>query len=219
MIQKQEIESTLRDIHRQKKLLTMGNIPNSFHLVAHSLGMAEGMLRYGFENSLNILTNKNNWNVRNLGGRVNAIGEVECDNKPRMSFYKVFTREGFEIHAIPWRGNREFNCELSGFDDMDYKFWNPKLTRVVFRIAHLHQFIKLYFDYGDEADLALIRFAHNIVEDFVDYLTPQFNTKTVYGISVRSFFEFAEKRHKAGSEMYLPTVYDLQEDELAYQTR
>ncbi len=41
-------------------------------LIATSLGMAEGMLKYGFENSLDILTDQRNWNLKYLGGSEDA---------------------------------------------------------------------------------------------------------------------------------------------------
>ncbi len=48
----EKIEHRLREINRLKLKLTFGNVPPFYHAVATSLGMAEGMLKYGFENSL-----------------------------------------------------------------------------------------------------------------------------------------------------------------------
>jgi hypothetical protein len=206
------LDSRLREINRLKRKLTFGNIPAFYHSVATSLGMAEGMFKYGFDNSLDILTNKNNWNARLLGGRDDGLGHVDCPNKPRISIYKVFTPQGFEIHCIPWRGTREFDYELSNDPNMDFRFWQPGIMKVVFRLSQMHTFIKLYFQHGDEADLQLIRYAHNLSEDFVDKLVPQFNTQKVYGVSIKGFFDFAEQKHKSGQEIYLPSVYSFQDN-------
>ncbi len=59
-----KIEHRLREINRLKLKLTFGNVPPFYHAVATSLGMAEGMLKYGFENSLDILTDQRNWNLK-----------------------------------------------------------------------------------------------------------------------------------------------------------
>jgi hypothetical protein len=204
-----KIAETLRDVNRLKRKLTFGNMPAFYHSVATSLGMAEGMLKYGFENSLDTLTNKKNWNLKLLGGSENASGEIICDNKPRISVYKLFTHHGYEIHCIPWRGNQEFDHDTNNHPDVDFKFWRPNIMKVVFRIAQLHTFIMMYCEHGDEADLQLIRCAHNLAEDFIDNLVPQFDVQKVHGITVKSFFDFAEKRYKAGEEVYLPPVYSF----------
>lgn len=207
----EKIEHRLREINRLKLKLTFGNIPPFYHAVATSLGMAEGMLKYGFENSLDILTDKRNWNLKNLGGSEDAAGQIICQNKPRLSVYKVFTQHGFEIHCLPWKGSREFDFELANHPQMDFKFWRPGSMKTVFRLSGLHSFIKMYFEHGDEADLQLIRCAHNIAEDFVESLVPQFNTQKVFGVTIQNFFDFAEMKFKAGEEIYLPKVYALQE--------
>ena len=81
----------LREINRLKKKITFGNISNFYHSVSTSLGLAEGMYKYGFENSLDILLDKKNWNLELLGGRENGIGDIECQKMPRLSIYKLFT--------------------------------------------------------------------------------------------------------------------------------
>lgn len=63
----EKIEHRLREINRLKLKLTFGNVPPFYHAVATSIGMAEGMLKYGFENSLDVLTDQQNWNLSNLG--------------------------------------------------------------------------------------------------------------------------------------------------------
>lgn len=208
----QQVDHRLREINRLKRQLSFGNIPPFYHAVATSLGMAEGMLKYGFENSLDVLTNPDNWNVQLLGGKHDGIKVLECQQKPRLSIYKVFTANGFEVHCVPWKGEREFDFELANHPQMDFKFWRPTSMKVVFRLAQLHTFIKMYFQHGDEADLQLIRCAHHIAEEFIDHLIPQFNTQKVYGVSIHNFFEFARKKHQAGEAIYLPNVYAFQDN-------
>lgn len=205
----QNIEMQVRDINRLKKKITFGNISGFYHAVSTSLGFAEGMLKYGLDNSLDALTNKSNWNLQLLGGTEDFLGDITCENKPRLSIYKVFTRQAFEVHCIPWNGDREFDCPLKGRPEMDFKSWDPASMKVVFRIAQLYDFIKLYYEHGDEADLELIKCAHNISENFVEDLSKKFNTQKVHGISVHAFFEFVGKKKKAGQDIYLPTVYDF----------
>ncbi len=67
----EKIEHRLREINRLKLKLTFGNVPPFYHAVATSLGMAEGMLKYGFENSLDILHNSHNNNKEKV--KINVI--------------------------------------------------------------------------------------------------------------------------------------------------
>lgn len=200
----------LRDINQLKKKINFGNISNFYHTVSTSLGMAEGMYKYGFENSLDILLDKKNWNLAVLGGRESKVGEIECENMPRLSVYKLFTPSGFEVHCIPWLKDKEFEREMHNVPEMEFKVWNPSLMKVVFRISQLHKFIIFNFEHGDEADLELIKYAHNITEAFVDDLSTKLNVQKVHGVSVKGFFDYAEKKMKSGEPVYLPTVYKFE---------
>jgi hypothetical protein len=200
----------LGQINRLKKKITFGNIPHNYHALSTSIAMAEGMSQYGFENSLDVLTNQENWNLDYLGGSKTAVGEIICKARPRISLYKLFTPDGFEIHCIPWIRDEEFNFELSGRPEMDFKHWIPSTMKVVFKIVHLHTFIYQYFDHGDEADLALIKHAHAVVENFIEQTEPMFNTQKVHGVSVGSFFEYVEKKRQSGEEVFLPKVYRIE---------
>jgi len=203
-------EIRLREINRLKKKINFGNISNFYHSVSTSLGLAEGMYKYGFDNSLDSLLDKKNWNLQALGGSENKMGEIQCDKMPRLSIYKLFTNSGFEIHCIPWLKDREFEHEMHNVPEMEFKVWNPNLMKVVFRISQLHKFILFYFEHGDEADLELIRYAHNITENFVDDLCTKLNVQKVHGVSVRGFFDYAEKKMKNGEPVYLPQVYKFE---------
>jgi hypothetical protein len=199
----------LGQINRLKKKITFGNIPHNYHALSTSIAMAEGMTKYGFDNSLDTLLNKENWNLDYLGGHKTAVGEIICETAPRISLYKLFTPEGLEIHCIPWIRNEEFNFELQNRPEMDFKHWIPATMKVVFKIVHLHTFIYQYFDHGDEADLALIKHAHAVVENFVEQTALLFNTQKNHGVSVGAFFEYVEKKRKSGEEVLLPTVYNI----------
>ena len=204
-----ELEKNLREINRLKKKINFGEVSNFYHAVATSLGLAEGMYRYGFDNSLDVLLDKRNWNLKKLGGKQGKLGEVECENRPRISIYKLFTKNGFEVHCIPWIGDREFDVAMADHPQMDFKYWNPASMKVVFRISHLHSFIQHYFDHGDEADMMLIKCAHHTSEAFIKDISQKLNTQKVYGISVQGFFEFVETQRQKRAEIYLPKVYNF----------
>ncbi|GAB2676994.1 hypothetical protein [Aliiglaciecola aliphaticivorans] len=199
----------LRDINRLKQKITFNNVPAFYHAVSTSLGLAEGMFRYGFENSLDDLLDQSNWNPQTLESLPGQLNSIDFVSSPRVSIYKVFTHRGFEVHCIPWMKNQEVDRELINHPDMEFKRWRPSSMKVLFRIAQLHTFIQSYFDIGDEADLELIKYAHNISEDFIDDLQKKLNVVKVHGISVRSLFDVMAKKHKAGEDLYLPKVYDF----------
>lgn len=210
-IDKHNHELRLREINRLKKKINFGNVPPFYHAVSTSLGLAEGLFRYGFENSLDILMDQKNWNPKMLDGKEDTMGLVTFGKEPRLSVYKVFRKQGFEIHCVPWMKNREVDSLYINHPDMEFRQWVPGTMKVVFRIAQLHDFIQSYFNVGDDADLELIRYAHNISEDFVNDLQNKLNVVKVHGISVKGFFDFVEKRHETGEDFYMPRVYDFSE--------
>lgn len=200
---------SLRDINRLKQKITFGNVPPFYHSVATSLGLAEGVFRYGFENSLDMVLDQRNWNPSALDARLTNLGDYEYAKMPRLSIYKVFTHRGFEIHCIPWLKQREVDEEMFNHPEMEFRRWVPGTMKTLFRIAQLHTFIQAYYDHGDEADFELIKHAHNIAEEFVADLSHRLNVVKVHGITIKSFFSYMGKKHKAGEDFYLPKVYDF----------
>lgn len=206
----QELNSELREINRAKKRITFGNIPDYFHVTATSLAAAEGAVKYGFENKVDMLLDKTNWNLKKLGGSEDFIGNITCDNSPRISVYKLFTRYGFEIHCVPWLREVEIDYPLSGNPEFEFKRWDPNGMKVVLQVAQLHKFITMFHQHGgDEADLDLIKYAHNLTEDFVESLTKKLNVQKVFGVSVKAYFDYSEKKLKESDDVPLPLVYKV----------
>jgi hypothetical protein len=202
-------DMNLREINRFKQKVTFNNVPAFYHSVSTSLGLAEGMLRYGFENSLDLVMDQTNWNPNCLPCKKGELGSKQFEQSPRLSIYKVFTHQGFEIHCIPWLKNIEVDRDMVNHPDMEFKRWFPSKMKCIFRIAHLHTFIQSYFDVGDEADLELIKYANNISEEFVEDLNQKLNVQKTHGISIKAFFDVMERKHKAGEDFFLPKVYDI----------
>ena len=174
------------------------------------MGLAEGEVRYGFESALDGLMDMRNWNPDVLGAERGSLGEYLFARTPRLSVYKLFTRDGFEVHCIPWLRDKEIDFELVNHKDMEFKHWKPSSMKLVFRIPQLHTFIQMTIENGDEADLQLIRFAHHLAEAFVEDLHNKLNVQKEHGVSVKGFYEYACKRMQDGEEVFLPKVYDLE---------
>lgn len=200
----------LRDIIRQKRQLTFGDIPPNFHMIATALGSAEGIVKYGFDNSFKALIDKRNWNLTVLGGSINRLGEIVCDNKPRLSVYRVVTEEAYELHVLPWARNQEMDDELIDHPHLDFKTWKPSSMKIILRIPGLTHFMLKHLIKYDDADFALLKCAHYIVEDFIDMLSGQFNIQKVYGPTVRGFYEYALEKYNNGEGLYLPRTYETQ---------
>lgn len=205
---------SLRDINRLKHQICFGNVPAFFHAVSTAVGQAEGSFTYGFENALARLQDKKNWNLPLLGGSRDKMGEIRCEQSPRLTVYKLFNQQGFEIHCVPWMEKREVYVEMLEHPKMEFRHWHPVNMRTVFRIPQLHMFIQQYFELGDEADLALIRHVHNLSESFVRDLHTQLNVEKEFGISVKSYFDFVDKKRQSGEPLYLPKVYDHMDEYL-----
>lgn len=184
---------TLKDINWFKKQLNWGELPPFYHLVAASVGEAEGVFSHGFDNAIKRITDKRNWNLALLGGEELENGEIQCDNPPRLALYQVFTERGFELFAFPYAKDKEIDQYVKENKLMEFKVWDPHAMRNVLRINQLHKYIQFYFQRGDEADKALILHSHKIVHKTIEFLKSELNIIKVSGVSIKEYYQKAER--------------------------
>lgn len=185
---------TLKDINWYKKQINWGELPPFYHLVSQSLAESEGLLSHGFDNAVKKMLDKRNWNLALLDGHIDDNNEIHCDNKPRIALYQVFSERGFELHALPYAKDQEIDQYVKGNRAMEFHVWDPNTMRLILRVNQLHKFIGYYFEHGDDADFALILYAHKTVHKVIQYLQQHMNVVKVEGTTIKSFFEAQEKR-------------------------
>lgn len=185
---------TLKDINYYKKQINWGELPPFYHLVSQSLAESEGLLTHGFDNAVKKMLDKRNWNLPLLGGHIDDNNEIHCENKPRIALYQVFSERGFELHALPYAKDQEVDQYVKGNRAMEFLVWDPNSMRLILRVNQLHKFIGYYFEHGDDADFALILYAHKTVHKVIQFLQQHMTVVKVEGTTIKTFFEAQEKR-------------------------
>lgn len=187
-------DPTLKDINLYKKTINWGELPPFYHMVAQSLGESQGLLTHGFDTALKKIIDKRNWNIELLGGHIDKDGTIYCENKPRLAIYQLITDRGFEIHAFPLAKTKEVDQYVKDNRLMEFHVWDPYDMKILLRINQLNKFIDYYFERGDEADRALIIYAHKAVAKVIDFLKQEINLVKIDGISVREYYDLQQKR-------------------------
>lgn len=187
------VNPSLKDINWYKKQINWGELPPFYHLVASSVSEAESVLDHGFDNAIKRMLDKRNWNIELLGGEVNSLSEITCENPPRIALYQLFTDRGFELHAFPLAKDKEIDQYVKDNRFMEFIEWDPYMMKVVLRINQLNTFIQFYFQRGDEADKALILHSHKVVHKTIEFLKTNLNVVKVSGVSIKDYYMSAQK--------------------------
>ena len=188
-------DATVKDISNFKKRVNWGDIPAFFHLVANSIAEVEGFIHYGFDNAYKRITNKNNWNFDKLGlpegvsiKQMVNLKDIQPLTRPELCLYHVFSPQGYELLAFPYVKDVIVDQYLSGEPEMDFKVWDPSDMKVLVRITQFHKFMGLCINNGDDADLALIIHAHNVVNRMISMLEQELDISQK-GMTIREAYK------------------------------
>ena len=214
--------ATTKDINAFKKRINWGEVPALFHTVSNNIADAEGFIDYGFDNAYKHITDRRNWNIHKLNGNERQsytapiiTPNTRFLNKPTISIYHVFNNNGYELLAFPVVNGKEIDDYRKNDESLDFLVWDPSQMKVLVRLAHLHNFINLSVNIGDDADLALVIHAHLVVEKMISMLKQEVNVKEVKGMSIQRAYKLQHMNpHLPAQEIIIATQI---EDETAEQ--
>lgn len=178
----------LKDINAFKRKLNWGEVPAIYHMVSSSIGELDGILTHGFDSAYKQLLNRNSWNLDLLAGYADEQGNLKVEIKPKISLKHVFNEMGYELHCFPVIRGERINRNLIRNPWCPFQAWIPETMRRLFRINALVAFIVYSFQNGDEADLALIKYAYLRVENLIDILRNSFDIIDVRGFNIAEFY-------------------------------
>jgi len=209
--------STIKDINSYKKKINWGEIPAFFHMIANSVAEAEGFIDHGFDNAYKRIVNRRNWNYKNLGidpsidiNKVDHIELLQPLNKPRLSLYHVFNYQGYELIALPYIKDILIDEYRNGDSNMEFNVWDPSHMKVLVRIPQLHKFIVFNHKNGDDADMALIIHAYNVVDKIISMLEQEVNVCAIKGMSIKD----AYSKHNANPDLAPNDIIKIQVDDI-----
>ncbi|MBB1293344.1 MAG: hypothetical protein ACJAVX_002178 [Pseudoalteromonas rhizosphaerae] len=191
---------TLKEINWYKKQINWGELPPFYHLVASSVSESEGILEHGFDNAVKKIIDRRNWNLDLLGGHEDALGEIYCENKPRIALHQVFTDRGFELWALPYAKDVTIDKYVKDNRFIEFNEWDPVSMKSLIRINQLHKFIGFYFERGDKADKALILHAHKVVHKIISFLQRELNVVKLDGVTIKELYQLCERDSRACSD-------------------
>ncbi|NVK24459.1 MAG: hypothetical protein HWE10_06000 [Gammaproteobacteria bacterium] len=186
---------TMKDINLYKKKINWGEIPTFFHLIANAVAEAEGFVTYGFDNAYTKIIDRKNWNYDNLGipdevdvNSVDHIEQIEPVRKPRICLYHIFNVNGYELIALPYVRNTVIDEYRKYDENMDFKIWDPSQMKSLVRITQFHKFIAMNIKSGDDADMALIKHAHNVVNNIIEHLKQNVQVEKIKGMTIKDAY-------------------------------
>ena len=187
--------SNLKEINALKKKLNWGDVPAIYHLVASSLSELDGILSHGFDSAYKTILDRNTWNLPALYGHRDIDGNIEVKIKPKLILQHDYNDMGYELLCFPVIDGERINHPLIREHNSPFQLWLPESMRMLFRINSLVAFSIYTYQSGDEADLALIKYAYYHVEKLIKILSESFDLVEVEGYNIAQFYQEIDRRN------------------------
>ncbi len=188
-------KADLKEINAYKKKINWGDVSSIFHMVSSSLADLDGIMTHGFDSGYKQVLNPKNLNLSLLEPIKNSNGTLEFKNKPQISLRHEFNEMGYELHCYPAINGEVVTQSMIDKGNCHFKVWSTEKMQILFRINSLVAFSIYCFQNGDEADVALLKFAHYKVEELITTLNESFQIITVKGYSIAEFYQEIAKRN------------------------
>ena len=188
-------QANLKEINAYKKKINWGDVSAMYHIFSSSLGDLDGILTHGFDSAYKQILNPNSWNLTLLGASKSPDGSVEVKNKAQISLRHEFNDMGYELHCYPVIDGINVTQSMINKGNCPFNTWLPENTQILFRINSLVAFSIYSFQSGDEADIALLKFAHYKVEELITILSESFQIVAVKGYSIAEFYQEIANRN------------------------
>ena len=102
---------------------------------------------------------------------------------------------GYELLCYPVIDGERINHSLIRDHKSPFQTWLPESMRMLFRINNLVAFSIFTYQNGDEADLALVKYAYYRVEKLIKILSESFELVEVEGYSIAEFYQEIDRRN------------------------
>lgn len=188
-------KANLKEINAYKKKINWGEVSSIYHLFSSSLGELDGILTHGFDSAYKQILNPNSWNLALLGASKQSDGSLLVKNKPQIGLRHEFNDMGYELHCYPAIDGEIVTHSMIDKGNCPFNNWLPEKMQMLFRLNSLVAFAIYCFQSGDEADKALLKYAHYKVEELITTLSESFQIIVVKGYSIAEFYQEIAKRN------------------------
>jgi len=187
--------ANLKEINAYKKKINWGEVSTVYHMFSTSIGDLDGILTHGFDSAYKQILNKYSWNLPLLGASKSPDGSLQVKNKPQIILRHEFNDMGYELHCYPAIEGAAVSQSMIDKGNCPFPNWLPEKMQMLFRINSLVAFSIYCFQNGDEADTALLKYAHYKVEELITILSESFQIIVVKGYSIAEFYQEIAKRN------------------------
>jgi hypothetical protein len=188
-------QANLKEINAHKKKVSWGEVSTIYHMISSSVGDLDGILTHGFDSAYKQILNKNSWNLPLLGASKDSDGIIQVKNKPQIILRHDFNDMGYELHCYPAINGEAVSQNMIDKGNCPFNNWFPEKMQMLFRINSLVAFAIYCFQNGDEADTALLKYAHYKVEELITILSESFQIIGVKGYNIAEFYQEIAKRN------------------------
>ncbi len=182
-------KANLKEINAYKKKINWGDVSTIYHMLSTSIGDLDGVLTHGFDSAYKQILNKNSWNLALLGASKSSDGSLQVKTKPQIVLRHEFNDMGYELHCYPAIEGEVVSQSMIDKGNCPFNNWSPEKTQMLFRINSLVAFAIYCFQNGDEADTALLKYAHYKVEELITILSESFQIIGVKGYNIAEFYQ------------------------------
>lgn len=187
-------KTNLKEINALKKQLNWGEVPAIYHLVSSSISELDGILSSGFDSAFKTILNRDTWNLPALNGYRDSDGKVHVKIKPKVILRHGYNDMGYELLCFPVVNGERVNYPLVREHTSPFRVWQPESMRMLFRINSLVAFSIFAYQNGDEADIALIKYAYYRVTQLIKILSESFDIIEVEGYNIAQFYQEIDRR-------------------------
>lgn len=185
----------LKEINALKRKISWGDVPTIYHLVTSSLSELDGILTHGFDSPYKQILDRNTWNLPALKGHRDTDGIIHVKIKPQIILQHQYNDAGYELLCFPIIDGERITQPLVRDQSCPFQVWLPDSMGKLFRINCFVAFSIFAYQGGDEADLALIKFAHSLVSNLIEILSESFDIISVEGYNIGEFFQEVKLRN------------------------
>jgi len=188
-------KANLKEINAYKKKISWGEVSSIYQLFSSSLGDLDGILTHGFDSAYKQILHPNTWNLAFLDAQKSPSGRLKVKHKPQIVLRHEFNDMGYELHCYPAVAGKVVTQSMIDKGNCPFNTWQPEKMQMLFRINSLVAFAIYSFQNGDDADIALLKYAHYKVEELITILSESFQINVVKGYSIAEFYQEIAKRN------------------------
>ncbi|GLX80108.1 hypothetical protein tinsulaeT_34480 [Thalassotalea insulae] len=188
------VDANLKEINAFKKKICWGDVPAIYHMAQNTVSELDGLFIHGFDNAFKRILDRNNWNLDLLQGYQGPAQEIRVKIKPKIMLKHFYDEQNYELQCVPIVQGEGAITALNNHPLCPFIQWQPEAMSKLYKASNLVAFIQFAFNKGDQADMALLRYAHIKILQLIEILNESFDIVSVKGYNIAQFCQEIHQR-------------------------